>query len=247
MKTCRISELYEGVNDDGIYDFGPWARILMSVIRDEPNTGKVEIIEKVKRQIAGNRDSCAQNESKIPNFWESVIEQLRINDYLRVRYVAFGEEKEEATLELSRIGRQWLRSPESAKLELEATGLMYVFFRQKHNTPIARNKSESESDVDSDYQTKATNSPSGFEMEGRLVGIDTFYGNEYDDYDPDDSTSSSEDEENADSPNENENDDGNDSDVMYIGTVPTIVAATISISDDDDDEPKAKKFKLSAH
>lgn len=131
-----LSDLYEGVTDDGIYDFGRWARIVMSAVRDVRKSEKLMVIGYLKRSFLRNPFAYAANDSVRPYFWEAVIEQLRISGLLKITYVPTEGKKDDAMLELTESAKEWLESSHP-KLELKAVGLMYAFFTKKGNAPSA--------------------------------------------------------------------------------------------------------------
>lgn len=228
LKTQRLSDLYEGVNDNGIYDFGPWAGILMSSIKAEKDAG----IENIKKRIAAKHRS---SESKMPYLWEAVVEQLRISGCVKMEKISVDDARDIIALKLTGNGRKWLRSSGSdRKLKLKAIGLMYAFFKKKKcNAPKIQSVPDSYSDDESDYDSFVD---FDFAPGAPVVGIDTYYGNVVDDYDPENDNCSKE----EDDTDECESDD---SDVVFVGYVDNKVA-TIKV-DDDDFEPKSKKAKIS--
>lgn len=226
------------MNDDGVYNFGHLARVLMSAVRNAPKLSKIEVIETIKKVSCGPFVR-ALDKSEKPHFWEAIIEQLRLNGYLKTKYVPFESAGEKIMLELTKIGREWLLSSSKEKLELKAVGLMYAFFKKKRNSSFDQSPESyfgDDSDGDTDSDTKEGESPLEFDFEEGVpvVGIDTFYGNVVDDYDPEVKTSSSE--------NDDTESGGYDSDVIFVGCGDNAVI----VSDDDENfAPKWKRAKFS--
>lgn len=149
-----MSKIYEAVNDDGVCNFGRWARALMTAVRNAPKLTKIEFIEKIKQEQVSNHPFVrAVNESEIPHFWAAVIEQLRISGYLKTKYVPDKNAADKIMLQLTEIGEQWLLST-NKNLELKAVGSMYAFLKKKGDSSCDRSTnscygddSESDSDV----------------------------------------------------------------------------------------------------
>lgn len=223
-----------------MYDFGEWAKIVMTNI-PRTKTEKNMIVDKIEKLVSWNSQTYASvaTESKMPYFWSAVIEQLRISGYLNIMYVPITNGKDEAILKLTAIGEKWFKS-RSNQLQLKAIGLMYAFFKKKSITAIDQSNC-SDSNNDSDYESKpykSSPSDSDFLPGARVVGIDTYYGNIVDDYDPETQTSSEEDDDDESA------DDGNESDVIIIER--NVDDDVICISSDNEDyEPTSKKAKIS--
>lgn len=240
--------MFEGVNDDGIYDFGSWARDLLSAIRSKPNAEKRSIIEKFEEKSYNDNNTT----TKTPYFWDAMVEQLRHSGHLKVVYVPIDDAKEKAVLELTEIGKKYVRSRKS-ELKLKAIGLMYAFFVKKRQTPAKSSSRLTNRSTKSVLNIKSENDSKWnvFKSEPKpwvqVTDIDSFYGNRYDDYDPEQDQTMSSDEEESDyeeSESENDaNDSGvgqvtyNDSDVILVGNTDDPEPTIIIISDDEDDEP----------
>lgn len=127
--------MYEGVNDDGIYDFGRWARIVLKAIREVVKSEKLMVVAHIKKYFLKRPFEYGASDSVKSYFWEAVIEQLRISGLLKLTYVADrNKEKDDAMLELTEFGKEWFDSSRTnSKLELMAIGLMYAFFNKKGN------------------------------------------------------------------------------------------------------------------
>lgn len=248
--------MFENVSDDGLYDFGSWARDLLSAIRSKSKAEKTTIIKKLEEN---------NTTTKTPYFWDAVVEQLRHSGHLKVIYVPIDDAKKEAALELTEIGKKYVRSRKS-ELKLKAIGLMYAFFTKKCQTPAPSTKRSTKSvhKVKSENDSKWNVFLSEPKPWVQVDDIDAFYGNRYDDYDPeqDEETSSedeeSDDEENDDEPwvqvsinidiendyEESDDDDNdvaqvtfNDSDVIWVENTDDPETTIIVISDDENDEP----------
>lgn len=148
-----MSNIYENVNDDGVYNFGRLARVLMTAVRNAPKLAKIEVIEKIKQEVVSNNSFVrAVNESEMPHFWAAVIEQLRISGYLKTKYVPDKNAEEKIMLQLTESGEEWLLST-NEKLELKVAGLMYAFLNKKGDSSCDRstyscNGDDSDSDSD---------------------------------------------------------------------------------------------------
>lgn len=137
LNAWRISDLYENVDDDGMYDFGRWARIMMTGIREAPRMEKFAVIRHIKRSFEENPFRYGANESTKPYFWEAVIWQLRNSGLLKTVYEPVpNDTKYETMLKFTELGANWFESSkENRKLKLKACGLMYAFFTKKGVTP----------------------------------------------------------------------------------------------------------------
>lgn len=233
----RLSDLFEGVNDDGIYDFGSWARDLLLAISSKSEGSKLTIVGDLEKKI------CRESETKIPYFWDAVVEQLRHSGYLIVKYVPIDDAKHKAVLELTDIGKKFVRS-RSRELKLKAIGLMYAFLTKKCYTSIVNVPNQPGHGADSGEELKPNilSIKSESKPNADAIDWDSFFANHFNDYNFEEEERLNLKEENSDG-----NDDNavlvasNDSDVIFVeNTVDPIIA----ISGDEDDELEAKRTKM---
>lgn len=237
MSGRRLSDLFEGVSDDGIYDFGSWARDLLLAISSKSEASKLTIVGDLEKK------SYRGSGTKIPYFWDAVVEQLRHSGYLIVKYVPIDDAKHKAVLELTEIGKKFVRS-RSRQLKLKAIGLMYAFLTKKCYTSIVNDPNQPGFSANFSEDSKPNILPikSELNFNADAIDFDSFFTNHFNDYDfEEDERMNLKQEKSDDNDNNDEMVVSNDSDVIFVENTDDPI---IAISDGEDDEPEAKRAKM---
>lgn len=144
LTNWHLSDLYEGVDDDGFFDFTKNAKTLLSTMQFlkrkdvsvEKNrikhflTGETKQEPKL-RQFRSMTYLFGCGKSLGPHYWISLIEQLNMEEFIE-------EDMTTKTLSVSSNGQKWLN--ECTPLRLKAIGQMYEFMTKKRSTPLDETK-----------------------------------------------------------------------------------------------------------
>lgn len=141
LTNWRLSDLYEGVDDDGFFDFTENAKTLLLVIQFLKREDVVTEKNRIKHFLTGVTKQepklqrfksmthwfgCGENLS--PYYWISLIEQLTADKFIV-------EDTNTKTIGISSEGLQWLNN-KCPPLRLKAIGQMYDFMTKKLSTPL---------------------------------------------------------------------------------------------------------------
>lgn len=136
LGSWRLSDLYEDIDDNGIYDFSIESKILLEAIKCLSLNGISTEKKLLQKFLKGEYDQRLQTvlwhrcyksgDSRSQLYWQALIEQLTQNEYIDM------VSKESM---LTEKAENWLRSTDS--LRLKAIGQMFEYFDPKRSTPLA--------------------------------------------------------------------------------------------------------------
>lgn len=133
--SWNLTDLYEDVDDDGIFDFADEAKLLLEAIRclaqnnvsTEKNLLKHFLIGKFDRRLRSvqHQRQYASGQMHSANYWLGLMEQMMQNDFIKMTSMK---------LEITPKAHDWLRRPST--LPMKAIGQMYEYFEKKQSTPL---------------------------------------------------------------------------------------------------------------
>lgn len=129
-----MSNLYYGVNDDGIADFSKDALLLFAAIKEMQSKKRPTVKNGIVNLLRGegrryNYSSYGTGRLRQPYYWDAFIDQLLSADYLE--FIAG-----ETGLMLGRKAQEWLTMPSPKTLRMKAAGSICSYFKRKPSTPI---------------------------------------------------------------------------------------------------------------
>lgn len=132
LSEKRLSDLYEGVDDNGIFDFASDAKTLLLAIQCMIDKDVAAEKNRIENFLMGKYDAslqsiCSQRyfgygKWKRKNYWKSLLDQLSVDDFIETIQ---GTTK----MFINSKGNEWLKNPST--LRLKAIGQMYEFFTKK--------------------------------------------------------------------------------------------------------------------
>lgn len=134
LSSWRLSDLYYGVNDDGIADFSKDALLLFAAIKEMQSNRRPTLKNGIVSVLRGeghryNYSSYGTGRNRQPYYWDAFIDQLLSADYLE--FIAG-----ETGLMLGRKAQEWLTMPPPKTLQMKAAGSICSYFKRKPSTPI---------------------------------------------------------------------------------------------------------------
>lgn len=186
-----LSDKYEGIDDDGNYDFTDNAYLLLKATKI---TNKVAVAitvlrgssEKRALDFKNNKDVYGAGKIWSKEYWSHLVDQLREFEYITIKKLPLPYRPIQI---VSPKGLAWLQTERRERLILKAKPEMYQYFKNKkpivHNNnwpgastsikPIlnaqveVKNQTEFEPEEDDDYQMQAEKSDK--HLEEVLLGI----------------------------------------------------------------------------
>lgn len=254
--------MYQGMDDAGKYDFTESARLYLNAMHLTSKTSMA--IGVLKGSMAKGCDKYKNDKLfgagklRPKGYWEAIQAQLRNDKMLTTKVLPAPYRP--VTI-MSEQGEKWLRGKSNERLMLKAIPEIYQFIPRKRKIAQITNNNNSLASTSfaaaaaaESHATEATvmndkhlesillsirSALADFLPGARVVGIDTYYGNIVDDYDPEARTSSEEDDDNE------SGDDGNESDVIIIEQNVDDDDVICISSEDEDYEPTTKRAKTS--
>lgn len=179
-----LSDTYEGIDDEGNYDFTTNAYLLLRAMQI---TNKVAVAISVLRGSSEKKAMEYKNEKDIygagkiwpKEYWNHLVDQLKVNEYITIKKLPLPYRPIQV---ISPSGVAWLKTSPTQRLILKAKPEMYPFFRKKkkvvqnvamgpstsNNVPVKvvtkvqenvpKEDAAMEVDVDDDYQAEVEKS-----------------------------------------------------------------------------------------
>lgn len=128
-----LSDKYEGIDDDGNYDFTDNAYLLLKAVKI---TGKVAVAiivlkgstEKKAMEFKNNKEIYGAGKIWPKEYWSHLVNQLRDNDYITIKKLPLPYRPIQV---VSPKGLAWLLTERSERLILKAKPEMYQYFKEK--------------------------------------------------------------------------------------------------------------------
>ncbi|KAG4066255.1 hypothetical protein HA402_000479 [Bradysia odoriphaga] len=137
LGSWRLTDLYEDIDDNGIYDFSIESKILLEAIKCLTVNGISTEKRLVKKFLIGKYDQRLQQvqrnrcygsgRSHSEQYWLALIEQLSQNEYIDIA-------PNGKNLALTSTAENWLQN--AVGLRLKAIGQMFEYFDRKASTPL---------------------------------------------------------------------------------------------------------------
>lgn len=146
----KLSDLYEGVDDNGYYDFAGNAQILLDAVDFIENLRPEGVIQFLLGARNANLRTLryhfrySAGRAMPRYYWEALMEQLRLNGFLEFVFLNSPDEnqkRQETRVKVTEAGSNWMRQQPPKTLKLKAIGQMYSYFNKKPNTPLVGSNS----------------------------------------------------------------------------------------------------------
>lgn len=141
VSNYTVSDLYVGIDEQGLYDFTRDAETLINSIKCMEMNKIDPTRKRISNLLLGKYDKALMNlpqhgigRGKPFYFWCALMDQLMFNDY--IDFVAG-----QAHLTLTKIGESWRVQGAPKTLKLKPIGAIYKFIKRKPSTPFAISES----------------------------------------------------------------------------------------------------------